>query len=759
MTIIRCNYWEVIKLVNMDLKKEHYEKMINLTPQLLCISDINGHFKYVNSLFGEILGYSTLEINELTLYDLIHQEDITLLDEIMKVIIDKRLNESSFEFRYRCKNGVYKWIAWNVRIQWDEQLIYSAGYDITERKVMENKQIATQQKLYKVLNNADAIITQIDKNGTIQLCEGRALKKIGLNPGNCVGKSIFELYKDNETILSSAKQALKGKKIHAEAIINGNIFNFNFSPIINDSGDYDGGIIIGTDITKMKMNEIELKRTTTSLKEAHEFAHLGYWEYDAITGYFPWSDEVFSIFGFKAQEFVPTMDIFMNMVHPDDVEHAINILNGPLESNNFEIDFKIRRHDNKTICTYQKVRCELDENRKPIKMYGIIQDITARKSGEVQLIESEEKYRSLANNIPAGILTYDINGNITFANSKTLELLGSPCEQVIRATNLFTIPILVENGISEVYKRCIESGKFIIEEKQTTSFWGKFFYERIQAMPIKDNKGNVVSAIAIIGDITDRKNLETDLHKAKEQADLSNKAKSKFLANMSHEIRTPMNGIMGMTDLLLLTELTCEQSEMAQIVKSSSKLLLNIINDILDLSKIDAGKVILNPEYVNIFSFVTSTYKLFKTMLQDKGLHFEFIIGTDVPKEVIIDKTRLAQIINNIIGNSIKFTDKGKIILSIKKIKIYDKVELMFSVSDTGIGIKEEDIPKLFNCFSQVEDSHTKRFQGTGLGLVISKGLVELMGGEMCVESEYTKGSTFYFTCLADIPKRVKIKV
>jgi CheY-like chemotaxis protein len=180
---------------------------------------------------------------------------------------------------------------------------------------------------------------------------------------------------------------------------------------------------------------------------------------------------------------------------------------------------------------------------------------------------------------------------------------------------------------------------------------------------------------------------------------------------------------------------------------------LQIINNILDLSKIDAGRVELSPELVDLSGLINEKAGLFTALAQKRGLGFEISIDGSIPKEVIVDKTRLMQVLTNLIGNAIKFTEEGKVSLSIKRVKnIGDKTKLMFSVTDTGIGIKEEEIPKLFLYFSQLDNTVTKRFQGTGLGLAISKSLVELMGGEIAVKSKIGVGSTFYFTCLVNTP-------
>lgn len=306
---------------------------------------------------------------------------------------------------------------------------------------------------------------------------------------------------------------------------------------------------------------------------------------------------------------------------------------------------------------------------------------------------------------------------------------------------------------SEIYEKLINTN----EELLSLNTKLEVLVDKRTSQLLEVNRNLEETNCMLEEEIEERKLTESKLKVAKEEAERANSAKSQFLANMSHEIRTPMNGIIGMTSLLEFTELTYEQIDMVKTIESSSKHLLQIINDILDLSVIDVGKVELQPECVNIFSLMNESKNLFTYLAENRGLNLDITVDNNLPNEIILDKGRLMQVLSNLIGNAIKFTEKGEIHVSVDKVKdTANKVKLMFSVKDTGIGIKEEDIPRLFNYFTQLDISTTKRFQGTGLGLAISKNLIELMGGEISVESQYGKGSNFYFTCFVDVPNDSK---
>jgi signal transduction histidine kinase/DNA-binding response OmpR family regulator len=264
---------------------------------------------------------------------------------------------------------------------------------------------------------------------------------------------------------------------------------------------------------------------------------------------------------------------------------------------------------------------------------------------------------------------------------------------------------------------------------------------------LRDHSGKPVGSQGLILDVTPQKEMLVRMEQAKMAADAANRAKSAFLATMSHEIRTPMNGIIGMTDLMLDTELTSEQREHLYTVKTCAESLLAVINDVLDFSKIEAGKFELDRSEFTLDELLGDTLRGLSVRAHQTGLELVYHIEPAVPARFIGDSGRLRQVLVNLIGNAIKFTEKGEIVVQVKQERrVEDRVLLLFSVADTGIGIPKEKRADIFDAFAQADNTDARKYGGTGLGLTISSRLVGLFGGRMWVESEQHKGSTFYFT-------------
>jgi PAS domain S-box-containing protein len=376
---------------------------------------------------------------------------------------------------------------------------------------------------------------------------------------------------------------------------------------------------------------------------------------------------------------------------------------------------------------------------------GMIRDITERKKAEEEL----QKLSQAVEQSPAIVIITNLGGDIEYVNSKFAEVTGYSTKEAIGQN-----PRILKSGLvsDEEYVQLwetITSGKEWHGEFQNRKKNGDLYWGSASISPIMTYQGTVTHFLGVQEDITERKEGEIELKKAMQKAEDATKAKSDFLANMSHEIRTPMNAIIGMSHLATKTELTPKQENYINKIQSSANALLGLINDILDFSKIEAGKLDMESADFQLDEVLDNLSTLITLKAQEKGLEVLFSVDKDVPYSLIGDPLRLGQILVNLANNAVKFTEQGEIVVKIKLLKQErDQVELQMEIKDTGIGLTEEQIGKLFKEFSQADSSTTRKYGGTGLGLTISKKLVEMMNGKIWVESTSGKGSSFIFTAV-----------
>ena len=341
----------------------------------------------------------------------------------------------------------------------------------------------------------------------------------------------------------------------------------------------------------------------------------------------------------------------------------------------------------------------------------------------------------------------DARGVITFVNDKFCTVSKYSPEELIGQTHRVVNSRHHSKEFFDEMWQTITNGRTWRGEVKNHAKDGSTYWVDTTIVPFCGANGKPVQYIAIRMDITNLKRIGEELQRAKEVAEQASRAKSEFLANMSHEIRTPLNGIMGMTDLTLDTPLSREQREYLETVKSSSDSLLTVINDILDFSKIEAGKLDLECAEFELRGVMESTLKTLAVRAGEKKLELLCEIAPDVPEMVRGDAVRLRQVMTNLTGNAIKFTEHGEVVLRVERESREGReLTLRFTVSDTGVGILPSKLSMIFDPFSQADTSTTRKYGGTGLGLTISARLVQMMGGKIWVESEPGHGSQFYFT-------------
>lgn len=391
-----------------------------------------------------------------------------------------------------------------------------------------------------------------------------------------------------------------------------------------------------------------------------------------------------------------------------------------------------------------------DNHNSIVGIVIVFRDITRIRQNEEQL----RKLSLIIEQSPHIVLITGTEGLIEYGNPSFWKSTEYSPENT---TGNHFIELSLFDGLSAKKQEILNSlsnGEQWIGEFQFFNKHGDLSWKDILFSPIRNVDGVVSNYFIISGDITERKIAEENLKEAKEEAEAANRAKAEFLANMSHEIRTPLNGIIGMTTLMQLSELNSEQKENLNIIKMSGGLLLTLVNDILDFSKIEAGKMTVEEIEFDLRELMLKNLSLHSVPAQEKGLTLRCHIDNDIPPLLRGDPHRIQQVLVNLIGNAIKFTEVGEIAVHIA---VYKRMEaallLRVTVSDTGIGIKEEQKDRLFKSFSQVDGSITRKYGGTGLGLYISKQLVNIMGGDIGLQDQPGEGSTFFFTVKLGLPQ------
>ncbi|HET8923308.1 MAG TPA: response regulator [Candidatus Acidoferrum sp.] len=418
---------------------------------------------------------------------------------------------------------------------------------------------------------------------------------------------------------------------------------------------------------------------------------------------------------------------------------------------------RIQEHD----AALQHANEEL-ELRVQVRTQELQLEVEERTRAEETLSEERRVLRALIDNVPDYMYVKDTDCRFLVANVPVARQMGAKTPDELLGKNDFDFyPRELAETFYNDEQKVIRSGQEEINrEEMGLDPQGNVSQVLTTQVPLRDKNGRVTGIVGIGRDITYLKKAQDEMQKAREAAETASRAKSEFLANMSHEIRTPLNGIMGMTDLALETQLTAEQREYLETVKTSSDSLLTVINDILDFSKIEAGKIDLEVADFEIRDSLETTLKTLAVRADEKGLELLCEVAPEVPEIVRGDAARLRQVVTNLVGNAIKFTNEGEVAMKVKMEagEGHDLI-LRFTVSDTGIGIAPEKHEVIFDPFAQADTSTTRKYGGTGLGLTISARLVRMMGGSIWVESEKGRGSHFHFTVRMGAADLRKIRI
>jgi PAS domain S-box-containing protein len=751
---------------SMRLSEERYRYLFERNPAPMAIYDpVSLDLLAGNEAFFNLYGYLPEEVPSLHLPDFYPDDE---KEAIVDLVRGLKGHKYTGEWHHVKKDGSVFPI-----ITTSHDLVYMGKKtrivvitDITERKKAEEEALFLAQ----VLRNINEFVSITDENNKITFVNQSWLKAFGYTEKEIIGENIGIVVSQSnragiagEILSTTLKGGWKGEVINRRK--DGSEFPVRLvTTIIYDKEEKPVALVgISSDITEQKKAEEALKESEAKLRSLMENSADAIFLTDHLGNFTYTNKAVSNLLGFSFEE-MKTKKIG-DFSPKDKKDETLKKFNQLLIDGKLFIELDLIKKNGDTIS------CDLNSVLLPGGLfYGSFRDITERKKEQKELLkhrdhleqlvsERTDELRSimsemqdLYDNAPCGYHSLNEHSIFVRINNTELKWLGYSREEVINKMKKSDIMTpesreRFKKDFSEFLKKGeINNVEYEYIRKDGTTFFGSF-----NATSILDQNGKFLMTRSTLFDITERKRIEVALSKAIEESENANKAKSEFLANMSHEIRTPMNAVLGYTELLssLVTEQT--QKNYIESIKSSGRSLLTLINDILDLSKIEAGKLELEYDYVESSFFFTEFERIFALKAAEKGIKFIVEIQSGTPSGLYIDEPRLRQIIFNLIGNAIKFTHQGTVKLKVHTDNIQvmnygnekseEYLDLLIEVEDTGIGISKEIMEEIFDPFIQARDQ--KNIGGTGLGLAITRRLTSLMKGTINLKSELGKGSTF----------------
>lgn len=744
------------RTLELQESEDRYRTVFEATGTATLIIEEDTTISLMNSTFENLSGYSKEEIeNKKGMTEFIHPED---LEQMTKYHLN-RIEQSgsaprNYEFRFIDREGRTKDIYNTVEPIPGTRKIVVSLLDVTERKKNE-QEIGFQKAFFEsLIENSPEAIAITDHTGVIKRINSEFTRLFGYRSEEANGKNINSLIAPPDRIEEARdvdRKAAAGKTYRIETVRrrkDGSPVEVSLmgAPIIMD-GEIVDQFAIYRDISERKASEEILQQNEEKYRTILDNLEAGYYELDLTGTITDGSYLAGMLLGTSTEKFLGSN--FADYCDEENAQALFETFHNVYKTGQpaKEIEWKIDVPDGDSFTVDASAALMRNTEGKPIGFQGIIRDISEQKKAEQKILIQGIKLTQLFEVSTEAIAFINENDHVEKINSQFTSIFGFLPQEVIGKSLDETIIPKSRTEEGKSIKTDIRKGKHSFHETVRQCKNGSLVDVSITGMPIYVEKKEA-GVYAIYRDISDRKQVEQELKRAKKTADEANQAKSSFLANMSHEIRTPMNAVLGMTHLALQTELSSKQYDYLDKIKVSANSLLGIINDILDFSKIEAGKLKMESKEFSLDEVLRNLSSLL-TMKSKEKEHLEilFDIPQNIPRFLKGDSLRLGQVLVNLANNAVKFTEAGEIVISAKLVeKDNERILIKFSVSDTGIGLTQGQIETLFEAFSQADSSTTRKYGGTGLGLTICKSIVKMMDGDIRVESKVGKGSTFTFT-------------
>ncbi len=759
--------------------EEKYRLLTENSVDVIWKSDEENRFTFVSPSVRYMFGFEPHEVKGFDILHSILPEDRLVAQEKMQqafsqVTCHDRYEPSSVELRQVKKNGETFWteVTANVLLNDQEEVIglQGATRDINERKLAEEALAASEARYRGMFENmfeGVAIYQPIDEGEDFLLVglNDRGAQIDKLDPEEALGRKASEVFPSIRDLgLLDALQRVSRTGLSEQmpvAQYKGNrIAGWRENFIYKLPSDEV--VAIYKDTTELKQIEEQLLETKERFEFAMQATNTGLWDWNIQTCETVFNEQWADMAGYCLDELRPlSIQTWTELCHPEDLRRSNELLQKHFagESDFYECEARMHHKQGHWVWVLDRGKIiEWDSSGNPLRMIGTHTDISERKKAELELFEQKAHFESIFLNTHDAIVYFDNNHNIFNINDQFTKMFGYSFAEV-KGKNINSV-VDPEDKETDYQSYHILNGEYVEKEAMRYAKSGEMKHVLIKGGPVIVN-GESVGGYAVYYDITDQKLAEKALKESKELAELANRAKSEFLANMSHEIRTPFNGILGMLQLLQMSELDQEQSEYVEIAINSSRRLLRLLSDILDLSRIEADKMEIRAEEFYLSDIIKSMEDIFKHMAINEGNSLNFFMEDTVPQRLVGDNTRLTQVLFNIVGNANKYTHHGRIDVTVSLLSRdeAERCRVLFTVADTGKGIPDHQLDEVFESFTQGSDASsdlTKRYEGVGLGLPLVKRLVHLMGGNACLVSREDSGTTVYISLPFALPEALQ---
>ena len=736
------------------------KSLLERVTEITWTADESGLLSWIHPAAENLYGWSAVQLmaNPQLRSKAIHPDDRNRLSQQLKQLSGRP--SVTYEYRVVDRSNAVHWVRETVCIDesGDQPMIHGLTKMITDRRNLEIALRDAEAVYLSLMESLPLSVLRKDSHGRIQFANAQACQQIGKSVDELIGKTDFDLFPadlarkymaDDREVMDTGKlhhdfernRTADGKDTHVEVWK---------AAVHSARGDVVGIQAMFWDVSRQKDAEYQVEFEKFLLATLLEAVPDSVYFKDADSRFIRLSRSCAEKFGLDdpADALGKSDADFFARDHAKKAfadERRIMKTDEPVLA---EIEEETYDEGRITWSSTTKVPLK-DKRGKVIGTFGISRDVTKQIVAERKLQRERDLLKTIIDNVPDLIYAKDRSGRFVTANRALLELLNlDSVESLVGKTDYdFSPPELACNYVADDQIVMRNQEPLLDQEESFRLEDGKEICLLTNKVPLLNKEEEVVGVVGICHDITRRKLADEKVRKAKELADRANQAKSDFLANMSHEIRTPLNAVIGMTDLVLDTKLDPTQRNFLTMVQDAGETLLSVINDILDFSKIEAGKLDIDSFPFNVREGLGDTLKTLGLKAHTKGIELAFRVAPDVPQFVVGDLARLRQVIINLVGNAIKFTEQGEVVVELSVAPgLGDQMQLQASVRDTGIGIPEGKQQTVFNEFEQADTSTTRKFGGTGLGLAIASRLVKLMGGEISVLSEEDEGSEFRFS-------------